>query len=567
MRKDIISMTVVVLFIISATAAVISSESVKAEDETYWIDIPEIPEQNMVQTSEGWIEYTYICTPNELAWVAYKYSAHGYTGQNSIFVLKRDIDLSGRLWTPIGSSVSPFDSVFDGNDHVISGLEINSPDNDNQGLFGVTTDGAVIRDLGVAGNVIGKDNVGGIIGKGQVCIFPHVVINCYFIGNVSGNDNVGGVIGDASFVLIRNCYVAGTVTGNDNVGGIAGIILAASYSYNLSTVNGTGTTGGIAGKMTDWGPGYLKSCYNAGNVTGENGGFGTIFGVLDPSQNMNIVYGVELAGDVITAKHAGIETFTAEDVVQGKLRGKMDRFNDGEWVFEKDTLSIFYDPIDGLLKAELIKSQYPQLVVFAKNNNKLIEVHSAKATGTGSLIDLSGSQGPQGEQGPQEPQGEPGEQGATGPQGPQGEQGNQGIPGEQGPQGPQGEPGEQGATGPQGPQGEQGNQGVPGEQGNQGIPGEQGPQGPQGEPGEQGATGPQGPQGEQGNQGVPGEQGSQGPQGEQGIPGEQGISGPQNNPNPQGQKENDTTILIVLVSVLIGAFVGGLAIYYATKGK
>ena len=509
-----------VILTISTVTVAISSVSVEAEGETYWSDHLSAPEQSTVEISGTMVNYVYICTPNELAWVAYQYSLQDYVSQDNIFVLERDIDLSDHIWTPIGSADLPFDDIFDGKDHVISGLRVDSPDQDNQGLFGSTTDGTVIRNVGVTGDVVGKDYVGGIVGGSQGVLIPHGIVNCYFIGNVVGNYDVGGIIGNASHSVVMNCYTSGTVIGDDNVGGIAGVAVFISYSYNFSAVYGTNITGGIVGNLaSEIGPGTLDHCYNAGSITGEEGRFGTILGTFDVYQGVTAVYGIELAGDTITVEHAEVITFTAEDVEQGKLRDKMSDFKTGEWIFGKETLSLYYDPIGGHLKVDVIKSSYPQLAVFAKSSNKLIEEHSAKVTGTVTSIDVTG------------PQGVPGEQGPIGPQGTPGEQGSQGVPGEQG------TPGEQGHTGPQGEQGVQGPQG---------IPGEQGPIGPQGTPGEQGPTGPQG------------------------IPGEQGIPEIQSPIIPQGiQGENEDDIIssyyFVIACAVIGALIGGLAVYFITR--
>ena len=450
MRKELIAAVVTALFII-ATTAVVTSTSVEAEgDENNWADFITLPEeQELIVTFNGtWVHYVHIYTPNELAWVASAYANSAFSGNSAVFILERDIDLSDHFWVPIGNSGLPFDDVFDGNDHVISGLRINAPDRDDQGLFGATKFNAMIRNLGVTGDVTGNNNVGGIIGNTLGTVFNHTMMNCYFIGNVAGNNNVGGIVGDASHVEISNCYSAGTVTGYDNVGGIAGIGIFVKHSYNLGIVKGVETAGGIVGDTASmWEPGILSYCYNAGIVTGADGKFGTVIGTFNSDQSLTLMYGIELAGDVITAEHVGIKTFTAEDVRQGKLKTVMNEFQDGRWVFEKDTFSIFYDPAEGVLKAELIHSQYPQLIVFANNGNAQIEKHSAYTSGDGNPTNIGGLQGPAG------PQGSPGVQGPQGPQGSQGEQGEQGEQGTsglhvQGNQGPLGRDGSNTAVTP-----------------------------------------------------------------------------------------------------------------------
>ena len=435
-RKDIIVAVMVTVFIISATVVITTSASIEAEgDEDDWSNFITLPgEQEMVERFDGtWVHYIHIYTPNELAWVASSHANASFVGNAQIFILERDIDLSDHLWIPIGDSVIPFEDVFDGKDHVISGLRIDAPDKDDQGLFGTTKLGAIIRNLGVTGDVIGNDNVGGIIGNTQGTVFSHTVMNCYFIGNVKGNDNVGGMVGDASHIEVSNCYTAGTVKGNNNVGGIAGVAIYIDHSYNLSTVEGVDKVGGIVGDAGNrWEPGIFGYCYNAGIVIGEDGRFGTIVGIFSMDHSMAQMYGVDLNGDVITTRYAGTVTFTAEEIKQGKSSEVMSGLQDGRWIFEKDTLSIFYDSVDGVLKAELMRSIYPQLIVFAKNGNTSIEEHSAMMTSDGNPININGLQGPEGSQGSS------GGQGQQGLQGEQGASGSQGIQGDQGPSGKDG---------------------------------------------------------------------------------------------------------------------------------
>jgi len=60
--------------------------------------------------------------------------------------------------TPIGpSNALPFNGTFDGNGHIISGIYINDPMNDRQGLFGYLGAGGEIKNVGVAASYIKGD--------------------------------------------------------------------------------------------------------------------------------------------------------------------------------------------------------------------------------------------------------------------------------------------------------------------------------------------------------------------------------------------------------------------------
>ena len=99
------------------------------------------------------------------------------------FKLMSDIDLTDWIeqnnpsngWQPIGVSSSAFKGIFDGNNHIISGLTINRPSTDNVGLFGYI-DAATIKNLIVKGNIEGANQVGGICGAAGTATFS----NCDF---------------------------------------------------------------------------------------------------------------------------------------------------------------------------------------------------------------------------------------------------------------------------------------------------------------------------------------------------------------------------------------------------
>ncbi|WP_347026900.1 GLUG motif-containing protein, partial [Bacteroides ovatus] len=158
------------------------------------------------------------------------------------FKLMNDIDLSDWItansptvgWIPLGNAETPFSGTFDGNGHVISGLWINLPDNNDIGLFGriCGTSDIVIEKLGViigSKGIIGKNNVGGIIGyiSNSNSSFPNVVLQAvYVLGNISGIDAIGGIVGRSiGNLTLANAYAGGgTVHGTKRVGGIVAVV-------------------------------------------------------------------------------------------------------------------------------------------------------------------------------------------------------------------------------------------------------------------------------------------------------------------------------------------------------
>jgi len=173
-------------------------------------------------------------------------------------------------WTPIGTSSKPFQGTFDGDGHVVSGVYINSTNND-AGLFGYLGIGGIIKNLGVADSYIkGGNNVGGLVGGSQ-----GTITNSYATGNVEGNYYVGGLKGYSySRDTITNSYATGNVSGDRYVGGLAGNCSGGDYncaitnSYATGNVRGNQEIGGLVGSSG----GTITNSYAIGNVEGIQAG-------------------------------------------------------------------------------------------------------------------------------------------------------------------------------------------------------------------------------------------------------------------------------------------------------
>jgi len=199
--------------------------------------------------------------------------------------LANDIELIGGEWVPIGNGVNwlsdaIFFGTFNGNGKVISGIFINQPDKDNQGVFGLSH--GIIKNLGVIVNITGKSFVGGLVGHNNA--IPSVstrtygkIENCYVLGNVSGTGNfVGGLAGqngtgNLHIDAIVNCYVVGSIEGNNYVGGLVGSntnglrIFDSYFTGSVSVVGNNEAVGGLAG----YNDGTISRCYASGNVVGN----------------------------------------------------------------------------------------------------------------------------------------------------------------------------------------------------------------------------------------------------------------------------------------------------------
>ena len=188
--------------------------------------------------------------------------------------LMNNIDLSSvcgesNSWTPIGTNSNEYTGTFDGANYTISGLYIDSSDND-QGLFGYVGSSGKVQNLTVSGNVSGDWHVGGVVGYNN----GGTVTGCIFSGSgsVSGDRCVGGIVGyNGTGATVSNCYNTGTVTGTgDYVGGVVGKNSGSVENcYNTGAVNSSGNNvGGVVGWNIS--SGNVKNCYNTGSVSGDS---------------------------------------------------------------------------------------------------------------------------------------------------------------------------------------------------------------------------------------------------------------------------------------------------------
>ena len=79
--------------------------------------------------------------------------------------LVNDIDLNNEGWTPIGFNGKKFSGTFDGNGKTISNLTINQSEIAGVGFIGNLSKGTV-KNVKISGaNVVGKKNVGAVVGS------------------------------------------------------------------------------------------------------------------------------------------------------------------------------------------------------------------------------------------------------------------------------------------------------------------------------------------------------------------------------------------------------------------
>ncbi len=276
----------------------------------------------------------------------------GETGKGKFFLLTQDLDFTddfsrsgafyndGKFWIPIGQGNS-FQGTFDGGDHEIIGLRVNS---EKSGLFD-TIYSATIKNLTVSygkmkgdfrfggiscdasdsaienchvksdedGIITGKSysSSGGLIGS----VGSSYVIDSSFEGNLkneAGDEgDAGGIIGDGS-VIIFNSFVEGDISASRN--GVAGGMIARTDSANIQNCY---VKGNISSGIDDSIAGGLIGCpqanYNTYPIAIEKSYFqGNI--------TAKVVGG--LIGDATRSYYSSCIIDIATSYAEGKFQGR-----------------------------------------------------------------------------------------------------------------------------------------------------------------------------------------------------------------------------------------------------
>ena len=157
--------------------------------------------------------------------------------------LDKNIDLTGKGWTPIGTSFdNSYKGTFDGGGHTITGLTVTTNDQ-FVGLFGYLNRAGTVKNVVMEGIQITSNHMFGCTG-GVVGYSWGTIENCSVSGSVSGTDCVGGVVGSQKAGSIIGCCTSATVKGTHYVGGVAGEkwgTMTACYATGNVTSTGSST--------------------------------------------------------------------------------------------------------------------------------------------------------------------------------------------------------------------------------------------------------------------------------------------------------------------------------------
>ena len=270
--KKIVTLVFVLLTLLTAAAsaesytqadfewaeAVQDQSTLTLKEQAKYLDIVKQRQRGIALLAMGGADTPFqIASAAQLAELALYVNAGDATFVSAHYVLTDDVNLSAYgNWTPIGTINQPFAGVFDGQNHVVTGLKIDRSQGVYQGLFGCVNSQDANRKAQVK-NVIVKDAQirtksmsGAVVGfYGGWASQMEPLENCAMVGGSiegcvdrAGYDqaaSIGGVVG-LSYADVRFCYSTGTV-----------IVPRSACEI-----------GGVAG----WVDGNVQSCYAAGSM-------------------------------------------------------------------------------------------------------------------------------------------------------------------------------------------------------------------------------------------------------------------------------------------------------------
>lgn len=288
----------------------------------------------------------------QLARMAYLVNGSSYSSYNAdYFRLTTDIDLSGKIWTPIGL-VHNFAGNFDGNGYTINGLTCTMYSSDDpiygfdaysssyfgMGLFGYLYGSADVYDFVLTNVDIGNNTeYGNMISSpssylyvGGVCAYSYgtsstskVVIsqvgvfgsvNCAFY-DFNSTQYIGGIVGrmyyfttlekSFNYASVTSGYTEGS-TSYGYVGGLVGYAYGSSSSknvitdcYNCGTVSNYGfRVGGIAGYsyytniIRCYNDASIRSYYYGGGIVGYASSYTYIYNSFTEGA-VSILYAIQ----------------------------------------------------------------------------------------------------------------------------------------------------------------------------------------------------------------------------------------------------------------------------------
>ena len=271
---------------------------IEVKDLTF--DIHDLYNRDMEMFGEGTEEKPFIIASDyDVRTLAKKVNDSRYNefvSEKTFFKQYADIDLSSKSfdcdniqgWSPIGTNNTvPFRGCFDGNNKLITGLNIERYQDNGVGLFGFTV-GAYIKNVRIGKSTIkGNVAIGALIGSISTAggkFSCTVVDSCKlesgaFINGIEakGGLSTGGLVGNIDMnakAIINACVIeeGANISSCFNAGGIVGTTsiysaLVMSNCVNKATV--TSQYSGCGGMIASGDTIMMSNCQNYGNIIGS----------------------------------------------------------------------------------------------------------------------------------------------------------------------------------------------------------------------------------------------------------------------------------------------------------
>ena len=360
------------------------------------------------------------------------------------YILRNDIDLSditGKGFEPIGflqrkyddgSVIEDYSSIiyaqtldnsdifegdFDGNNHIITGLNMNRTDENAVALFSVVRDGKIsnlkIRNSNINGNCFVSsisaislneafENINNdadielyTVGGGITAVANNntVISKSFNRGNITQNgynENdkyypgyIGGISGVVNESSINLSFNSGNIKSinNDNspnAGGIAGALIKSNInnSYNVGNVSSGFCCGGIAGEIFNTAD--IHNVYNTGVVSANSSWKGDIAGLIDVQKiAIDNVYALESEidslGSIVEIEDElnSVVNISRKTIDEMKEKDTYAGFDfDNIWTIEENSLPIIKNDIPKQIEGIKIKT-LPTKLEYLKNEENI----------------------------------------------------------------------------------------------------------------------------------------------------------------------------------------------------
>ena len=215
----------------------------------------------------------YISSAEGMFWFANEVNVNKNAFTGETVKLAADIDLENAAWAPVGQTgATTFNGVFDGQNHTISNLNVNSETQTgahySSGLFGWveshTAGHGHLKNVKINDATInGHHNCGALVGYitqetalVENCHVTGATVTCTYANGDADGDKAGALIGNATVATpVKNCTAANSTV---SAGRDAGQLIGAGKEANVTgcsatnvtvSANGTGTGANVRNEV------------------------------------------------------------------------------------------------------------------------------------------------------------------------------------------------------------------------------------------------------------------------------------------------------------------------------